>query len=67
MNTSGFNNRQTKGFVGKNFDRKYAKATFALLAKCKGDRAFPVEGHTVRIKQDTVSLDQPGLQAKTVL
>ena len=62
VKTSGFNNRQTKGFAGKNFDRKYAEATLALLAKCKGDRAFPVQGHTVRIKQDTVALDQPGRQ-----
>ena len=60
VNTSGFNDRQTKGFVGKKLNWKYAKATPALLAKRKGDRAFPVESHTLRIKQDTVPLDQPG-------
>jgi hypothetical protein len=38
-----------------------------LLAKDKWDRTFLVNGHTVRVKQDTVSLHQPGLQAKTVL
>jgi len=58
--TSGFNNRQTKGLVGKNLDRKHSNATFALLAKCKGDRALLVEGHTIRTKQDTVPLNQPG-------
>lgn len=67
VNTSGFNDRQTKGFVGKDLNRKYANATSASFAKCKGDRAFLVDGHTARVKQDTVSLHQPGLQAKTVL
>ena len=67
VNTSGFNNRQTKGFVGKDLNRKYANATSASFAKCKGNRAFLVNGHTARVKQDAVSLHQPGLQAKTVL
>ena len=57
--TGSFNDRQTKGLVGKDLDRKHAKATLAFLAKSKGDRAFLVDCNTVWVKQDTVSFDQP--------
>jgi len=62
--TGGFNNWQTERLIWKKFNRKHSNATVALFAKCQGYRGLLVEGDTVRIKQDTVSFDQPGLQPK---
>ena len=63
----GFNNWKTEGLIGKNLDRKYAKATLALLAKCKGHTGVLVQCHTVRAKQDTVAWDQPGPQTQALI
>ena len=67
MITGGFNDWQTEGLEGKNFDRKHSKATFALFANCKWHRGLLVEGNTCKVEQDAISLDEPWFKQKSLL